>query len=204
MKTLVPFFILMMMVSLACAQEQQQNKKPDEQIKVDKEYDENGNLIRYDSTYVWSWSSDTAMTGMDMEEMRKEMENFFGSGFHGMMPDSSILGDDPFHDLQERFFPDGTHMFHHFDWGNSDSTMLFLPDSLNSFQNFEKLREELMNHFGQYFQNDSTPMHLKGMPDQKEFDFFFDPGDIEKLQKEFEKQFEQLRPGDEKPQKLGT
>ncbi len=32
--------------------------KPDVQIKVNRELDNNGNVIRYDSTYTWSWSSD--------------------------------------------------------------------------------------------------------------------------------------------------
>jgi hypothetical protein len=32
--------------------------KPDVQINVNRELDQNGNVIRYDSTYSWSWSSD--------------------------------------------------------------------------------------------------------------------------------------------------
>ena len=32
--------------------------KPDVQIKVNKELDKDGNVIRYDSSYTWSWSSD--------------------------------------------------------------------------------------------------------------------------------------------------
>jgi len=32
--------------------------QPDVQINVNRELDNNGNVIRYDSTYSWSWSSD--------------------------------------------------------------------------------------------------------------------------------------------------
>ena len=40
---------------------QAQNKsesKPDVHINVNREFDEKGNVIKYDSTYSWSWSSD--------------------------------------------------------------------------------------------------------------------------------------------------
>ncbi len=42
-------------------QEQKQKNKPDEQITVNKKYDENGNLVQYDSTYVHQWSSDSTL-----------------------------------------------------------------------------------------------------------------------------------------------
>jgi hypothetical protein len=35
----------------------QENVRPKVDIKVNKVYDDNGNLIRYDSTYVWSYSN---------------------------------------------------------------------------------------------------------------------------------------------------
>ena len=40
---------------------QAQNKKtmPEEKSIVNKEFDENGNLLKYDSTYVWQWNPDS-------------------------------------------------------------------------------------------------------------------------------------------------
>ncbi|MGC9354439.1 MAG: hypothetical protein ACP5D9_11400 [Mariniphaga sp.] len=43
----------------AKAQQQQEQETPDEQIIVNKKYDEDGNLIEYDSTYIHQWSRDT-------------------------------------------------------------------------------------------------------------------------------------------------
>ncbi|SHF87288.1 hypothetical protein SAMN05444274_11144 [Mariniphaga anaerophila] len=46
-------------VSGAKAQQQKDQKNPDEQVIVNKKYDDQGNLIQYDSTYVHHWSVDT-------------------------------------------------------------------------------------------------------------------------------------------------
>ena len=40
-------------------QNQKLPKQPDEKITVNKKYDDNGNLLQYDSTYVHRWSSDS-------------------------------------------------------------------------------------------------------------------------------------------------
>jgi len=45
----------------ASAQIWAQKNTPQEKSIVNKEYDENGNLIQYDSTYVWQWNSDSTM-----------------------------------------------------------------------------------------------------------------------------------------------
>lgn len=37
--------------------EKKETIQPKADIKVNKAYDENGNLVRYDSTYVWSYSN---------------------------------------------------------------------------------------------------------------------------------------------------
>jgi len=42
-------------------QTDQKSKTPKEDIKVNREYDENGNLIRFDSLYTYSWSGDTTL-----------------------------------------------------------------------------------------------------------------------------------------------
>jgi hypothetical protein len=37
---------------------QGKNNEPDVQINVQRELDNNGNVVRYDSAYTWTWSSD--------------------------------------------------------------------------------------------------------------------------------------------------
>lgn len=56
-------FVLLCLTSFSYGQSIEQsepNKKnqPDVRINVNRELDNNGNVIRYDSTYSWSWSSD--------------------------------------------------------------------------------------------------------------------------------------------------
>lgn len=60
------------------AQDVTKKGEPDEQITVNKQYDENGNLTQYDSTYVHQWSTDSTFNfpfnehfafGGNMEEL---------------------------------------------------------------------------------------------------------------------------------------
>jgi len=55
----VVLFLLMVLGSCTYAQKEQKNKviNPKVDIKVNKEYDKNGNLIKYDSTYSIFWSN---------------------------------------------------------------------------------------------------------------------------------------------------
>src|SRR5690606_3566963 len=69
---------------------------PDEKSIVNKEYDENGNLIQYDSTSVRSWSSDSTFT------FPLDGTSPFSNGFPGM--------DEIFRD----FFSDSTQFRYNF------------------------------------------------------------------------------------------
>lgn len=55
--------------------------QPQENIKVNKEYDKNGNLISYDSTYSYSYSS-SSMDEIDPQK-RDSLLNEFKSFFKG-------------------------------------------------------------------------------------------------------------------------
>jgi len=59
-------------------------------ISVQREYDKNGNLIRYDSTYVYSWSSDST---------------------HHFFPDSAFLKFSDIHEMRERMQEQMQHLF---------------------------------------------------------------------------------------------
>lgn len=99
------------------AQELNKNENPDEQIIVKKEYDENGNLIKYDSTYVHQWSPDSTFTFPFEEDfafdgsIRDFMNNFmndslmtgFGFPHHFSLP---LFDEDFFMNPLDFSFPD--------------------------------------------------------------------------------------------------
>jgi hypothetical protein len=64
--------------------------KPTVNWKVNKEYDSNGNLIRYDSTYSWSYNgSGDAMKGLKADSVLQSLRMRFGDGFPVFFSDSS-------------------------------------------------------------------------------------------------------------------
>ncbi|WP_372750884.1 hypothetical protein [Labilibaculum sp.] len=76
--------VLILLMSLSGFSQNKDNKtEPNEDIKVNKEFDKDGNLIRYDSTYVYTWSSDSCYTSLpdsaflnfsDIHKIRKKMQ----------------------------------------------------------------------------------------------------------------------------------
>ena len=185
MKKTVLFMFMLLSASLLFAQKQSpsEHKNPDEQIKVKKQYDEQGNLIGYDSTYVRSWSSDTTMTSIDPDDMRRKMEQFFSNDFGKFFSDSAAFGDDPFGgDMPEKFlqqFQD----FREFDQGN-DSTQPVMP-GMPSSSDLDKLRNEMMRHFGESLPEDTVK--IEGAPDA----IHIQPGTSDQLKEKPEKPSEQ-------------
>lgn len=81
--------------------------KPKGSWKVNRDYDENGNLISYDSTYTYSYSSvdgDT-ISAADMDELMSHFQQFLGQ--NGMNDQSAFM---------QSFFndsiPGNSHFFH--------------------------------------------------------------------------------------------
>lgn len=184
MKKTVSFMILLFSTSLLFAQKQMETKLPDEQIKVERKYDDAGNLIRFDSTYVKSWSSDSTIAPMDMEAIQKEMESMFEGGLGSFFSDSTA--NDPFEDLhdqlikhQQEFFDSGSRM------GTSDSTGETLDD-------LDQMHEEMMSHLNQFFQTDSLQTEMPGFQEQADSSFFFDQKDMENMKKQLEEHFDQF------------
>ena len=191
MKKFVSLVILVLAVDLVQAQTQESTKQPNEQSKVTREYDENGNLIRFDSTYVKSWSSDSTMAPLDIEQLQKQMEEMFSGSFGG---DSDRFFGNPFSGSAKEFFQQFGQ-----EYGDSTTTM---PGFQNSFPDLKELHQQMMQHFGQFFQNDSIQIGNDSVPDQFQFDFFGNPEEFEKIQKEFEQHFEQMNKNSSK--KIGT
>lgn len=89
------------------AQENQKSEQPEGSWKVNKEFDENGNLIRYDSVY--SWSSYDRYGDMDLED-RDSLIRSFESRFFQNFSQFQHQGYSDFFArdsmLSERFFND--------------------------------------------------------------------------------------------------
>lgn len=128
------------------AQPKKETKKsnaPKEDIKVNKKFDEQGNLIQYDSTYTYNWSSDTTLTNQLSPE---DFQKFFGGNL-GFFNDSTMMGHSFFDGFDQMFsdhfgmMPDstltkkfGSKQFHSFSFGN-DSIGEGFPD-FDSFFGF--------------------------------------------------------------------
>jgi len=78
------------------------NRKPDERIIVNKEFDEQGNLLRYDSAYSFQWFSDTTFSLPDFGGW----ETFFNKGksFPNFFNDSMLFDMPFFKNFPKDFF----------------------------------------------------------------------------------------------------
>ena len=82
-----------------------QKSKPDkvapkEDIRVNREFDENGNLIKFDSTYTYRWSNDTTL----IQSFTPEDLSIFFRNQSKIFNDSTFFGDLFFDDFDQLFF----------------------------------------------------------------------------------------------------
>ncbi len=182
MKTFYIILALLLTISAASAQ----NKVPDEQSIVNKEYDEDGNLIRYDSTFVHSWSSDSTFNfplgqhdffAGNFEEMEKMLKE--------MMNDSMFLGGEhlPFGDLapfQSFANPDSAFSgrFQNFNDSAFSNHDFMFPD----IEELKKKMEDQMRHFDFF----SAPEMHQDLTDEQ-------LNELKELQKKQRKEMEDLR-----------
>ena len=101
---------------------QKKNNQPDVHINVNRELDNNGNVIRYDSTYSWSWSSDGSQA-MPQNFMSDSGQAAFFKFF-----DNPTFSEDMF-----------TNPF-----GNNIDSLFSLHPHDFYFENFEKEMQEMM------------------------------------------------------------
>ena len=130
MKTIIPLniFLIVIVCSGFAQTIDTLPSIPDEHIIVNKEYDDEGNLIRYDSTYIYKWQNDSIYG--------------FPEGFEFLW------------EITDDFFP-GDNQFNGF-WGNDsifgDSAMIFPYDYFGfNDPDFSRLREK----FNEYFEDHS-------------------------------------------------
>ncbi|MFI0430787.1 hypothetical protein [Mariniflexile sp. HMF6888] len=87
MKTLKFILIFFLLFYNCMAQNKQKTKedslKPNENVQVNKEYEEHGNLIKYDSIYSYSYSSDGKINDSIKMQFQKHFKNhsFFNDSF---------------------------------------------------------------------------------------------------------------------------
>ncbi|MEN3322373.1 hypothetical protein VP395_01415 [Mariniflexile soesokkakense] len=110
MKTLkfIPIFFLLFFNCTAQNKQKTEEKalKPDENIQVNKEYDEYGNLTKYDSIYSYSYSSNGKLNDSLKMQFQKHFNNhsfFNDSFFDDFFKQDSISG----HFNPQNFFYDG-------------------------------------------------------------------------------------------------
>ena len=207
-KMVMKRLILLLTITLCSAwfvdgQEQKQGKDPDEQIIVNKKFDDNGNLIEYDSTYVHQWSSDSTF------HFSFPDNSFFSEGgFPGLQSflneflNDSSMGNTPF--LQPfGFSPFGEdEFFQPFSFGLNDSLPGNLPfemDSLSQqfrskgldsfprgfvYPDLDEFKKQFFGQFGQIPGFSFDPPELKSDEQKEEW---------KKLMEKHQKEMEEFR-----------
>lgn len=102
MKRLIVFLLLLVVFHIVVVAQESPDAKnlPKEDIRVNKEFDEHGNLIKFDSTYVYQWSSDSLFAKQMIPEGFK---HFFDDKF-SLFKDSAFFDDSFFDDFDDLFF----------------------------------------------------------------------------------------------------
>lgn len=150
---------LVLITVITIAQAQEKKVIPEEKTIVNKEFDEDGNLIKYDSTFVWSWSGDSAFrfefpmngffSGKDIPGFDESMMDsvFSGQLNHNLFSFKPFESDQFFKQFQQQFpdsalsqrfefFSDSAYVFP-FDFGNSFRDEFFSKD-------FDAMHEKLL------------------------------------------------------------
>lgn len=108
MKTLkiIPIFFLLFFNCSGQQKNEENNVKPDENITVNKAYDEEGNLTRYDSIYSYSYSSNGKLNDSIKMQFQRHFKNhsFFNESFYDDFFERDSISGEFNH---ENFFFDG-------------------------------------------------------------------------------------------------
>lgn len=206
MKSLGLFLVTLIFTSVQVkAQDQKKNENPDEQITVNKKYDENGNLVQFDSTYVHRWSSDSTIqfsfpdhdffSGNDFPDINQFLQDFMSDSTFNFQHGFAPFNHDEFLKQFGQVFPDSmmqNFSFHH------DSTYFDFPmDSLKNLPpgfmpDFDELMQGLHEHLGSMPNTfyDMSPK-FKSPEQQKEWKQLMEKH--QKEMEEFRKKWEQKK-----------
>lgn len=158
--------------------DEQNHNKPEVQIDVNKECDENGNVVGYDSTYKWFWSG-SEITDMNFDSIFEKFHNDF----------------DHWNDNFERnhFEPFGYFHYPGGQWNHFDSS---LYTNLNDLIDEEFLDRFNFNHDFFPFYDSTITSHFDLNDFNQKFnrdDFFGNEELIEKLNEDQEAYMERFR-----------
>ena len=151
------FLNLCLIASLSAQNPDKKQNQPKENSKVTKEYDEKGNLIKFDSLYTYSWSGGD--TTMFKSFSPNDFPDMFGNDF-GFFQDSTFKG--------HSFFDEFDQIFAQPFNGVRDSMLMKQFEQFHNFKNFD-------------FKNDSNTLNFN-LPD-----IFFDDKGKEKEDSIFSK-----------------
>jgi hypothetical protein len=141
---------------------QEKSINPDVKIDVRKEYDDNGNVIRYDSSYVYSWSSPSdgfSSWGSIPDSLFSKFGGFDrmpfdnDSLFSRFFEDWRIFPDNPTGSPHADFFHGFEDFFNQFGGFNDPFPQFFPFDSIDSnfgdlLEQHQRMMEEFWNGFG--------------------------------------------------------
>ncbi len=86
MKTIFISLMFLMLIPQLTYSQDENNNEPNERVQVNKEYDENGNLIRFDSIYSYSSSNMTSKMDSIFENFSTNRNPFFNDEPFNMNP----------------------------------------------------------------------------------------------------------------------
>ncbi len=115
----------------------QNNIKPKVDIRVNKKYDDKGNLIGYDSTYSWSYSTiqgDSA--NINADTVFSEFRPLFDKHF----PEFSSPFKNEFFGVDSLFYNDFLSPDYFYDWWHRD-----LIEQEKTFRRMDSLKNEFFN-----------------------------------------------------------
>ncbi len=116
------------------------NEKPEGSWTVNKEFDENGNLKSYDSTYTYSYSSINGDTIANQDEMQKRFQRFFGN-------------DEMSSAMMQRFFNDSTSVGNDFFGSNFFQTGNFPEEFQQQIKRMDSIHQQMLKAYNsQLFQ----------------------------------------------------
>lgn len=147
---------MILCIGLSMTQAQNKQGTPEEKSIVNKEFDENGNLLKYDSTYVWQWNSDSTMSFSfgDDWAFGQKFPDMFGEFFNDSIFEKYGLFNNPsFQPFgNDDFFGQFGHTFPGFPFEN-DSVFRYhfgqpFQDDFG-LKEFEELQKQMQRYFNQ-------------------------------------------------------
>lgn len=188
MKRVVLFSLLSLGLIVASTAQNEVKKKnqPQENSKVTREYDEKGNLIKFDSVYSYSYSNDTTLMN---NFSPKDFSGFFDRDF-GFSNDSTFKGKSLF-DHFDKMFADP---FSHFD-ANEDSILMKHFNQMHQFHQLNKNDSSTFSfgNFGDMFdhlfenEKDSTRVKKQGKIAQRA-----QPKSMDEMMQMFQQQIQEM------------